>query len=416
MPPGRQIASDSDMETVLEEFKQRQGRRNSNCGSAKYVCSEPKCGATFKRLDQLDRHEYHHTGIVIIMISHMYSPPTNTRSLQKKHACSYEGCDKTYSIVTHLKRHLRSTHERPEAAAKKTVKCALEECGKMFISVSNMTRHMRETHESPRVYPCSHCSANFSQKLKLKRHEIREHTLEYPFSCSKCSRGFYQEWQCQSHEPSCKQYECPGCPLKFDKWTLYTKHCRDTLHGRNRHKCDRCECAFDKPSDLKQHIEVKHKEAKQEQGEESAFACTEEGCGKSYSYLRNLRQHMLTAHSGRRFECQTVDCGRCFSSAQNLAKHLLRDHKDGKSKKKDKKAEAKERLKSNPRKRRRDAGRSKHSRLSKLACLQLDKEDEEAVRERQPLALEKVTQSLTEDPVEELLAQTLQDEEEVEQE
>nr|XP_016923825.1 zinc finger protein 184 [Drosophila suzukii] len=388
MTPGTQITSDSDMDTVLEEFKQRHERRNS-IGSAKYSCSVPECGATFKRLDQLDRHEYHHTGI-------------------KKHACAYEGCDKTYSIVTHLKRHLRSTHERPDATVKKTVKCALEECSKMFISVSNMTRHMRETHESPRVYPCSHCSAKFSQKLKLKRHEIREHTQEYPFTCSKCSRGFYQEWQCQSHEPSCKQYECPGCPKKFDKWSLYTKHCRDTLHGKNRHKCDRCECAFDKPSDLKQHIEVKHKEAKKQE-EETSFTCTEEGCGKSYSYLRNLRQHMLTAHSGRRFECQTVDCGRCFSSAQNLAKHLLRDHKDGKVKK-DKKPKATE---SNPRKRRRDAGRSKHSQLSKLACLQLDKEEEEAVREREPLALEKVTQSLQDDPVEELLAQTLQDEEEV---
>lgn len=132
---------------------------------------------------------------------------------------------------------------------------------------------------------------------------------------------------------------------------------------------------------------------------------------------------MLTAHSGRRFECQALDCGRCFSSAQNLARHLLRDHKDGatkkelKAKKKDKsKTGEGGKTKSTSRKRRRDAGRSKHSRLSKLACLQLDKEDDEAVRERQPLVLEKITQSLKDDPVEELLAQTLQDEEEKEQE
>ncbi|XP_017056330.1 transcription factor IIIA [Drosophila ficusphila] len=396
--PGAPVASDSDIETVLEEFKQRQERRNS-IGTAKYTCSVPKCEATFKRLDQLDRHEYHHTGI-------------------KKHACSYEGCDKTYSIVTHLKRHLRSTHERPEAAAKKTVKCSIEECSKMFVSVSNMTRHMREAHESPRVYPCSHCTAKFSQKLKLKRHEIREHTKAYPFTCGKCSRGFYQEWQCQSHEASCKQYECPGCPLKFAKWTLYTNHCRETLHGRNRHKCYHCGCAYDKPSDLKQHIEAKHKDKDAEIS--SALVCQVEGCGKSYSYMRNLRQHMTTAHSGRRFECVAVDCGRCFSSAQNLSRHLIKAHRDGNKEKEEKKKtveknqkEDSKEPKRNPRKRRRDAGRSKHSQLSKLACLQLDKEDEEAVRERQPLALEKVALILTkEDPIEELLAQTLQDEEE----
>lgn len=63
MPPGTQITSDSDLDNILEEFKHLQERRNS-CGNAKYTCSIGKCEATFKRLDQLDRHEYHHTGIV----------------------------------------------------------------------------------------------------------------------------------------------------------------------------------------------------------------------------------------------------------------------------------------------------------------------------------------------------------------
>ncbi|KAH8344855.1 hypothetical protein KR067_009219, partial [Drosophila pandora] len=375
MPPEMQITSDSDLDNVLEEFKLRNERRNST-GTAKYTCSIEKCDATFKRLDQLDRHEYHHTGI-------------------KKHACSHEGCDKTYSILTHLKRHLRSTHERPEAAAQKTFKCSLPECTKMFTSSCNMQRHVREAHEKPRVYPCGHCPAKFSQKLKLKRHEIKEHTQDYPFRCQKCSRGFYQEWQRESHQGTCKLYACPACPLKFEKWTLYTKHCRDTLHGKNRHKCDQCNSCYDKPSDLKQHIEAKHKKA-----ESSEFTCPEEGCSKSYSYERNLRQHVLTAHSGRRFECQALDCGRCFSSAQNLSKHVLRDHQDGKTNKKKvpgNKEEASPGKKTNPRKRRRDAGRPKHSRLSKLACLQLGKEEDLAVRERQPLALEKVTKELEKD-------------------
>ncbi|KAH8409031.1 hypothetical protein KR009_005462 [Drosophila setifemur] len=389
MPPEMQITSDSDLDNVIEEFKVRQERRNS-IGTAKYTCTIANCEATFKRLDQLDRHEYHHTGI-------------------KKHGCSYEGCDKTYSILTHLKRHLRSTHERPEAAAQKNVKCSLPECEKMFTSSCNMQRHVRESHESPRVYPCSHCPSKFSQKLKLKRHEIKEHTQDYPFRCEKCSRGFYQEWQRESHQDSCKLYACPGCDLKFDKWSLYTKHCRDTLHGKSRHRCEHCESCYDKPSDLKQHIEAKHKDS------QAAFICPEEGCSKSYSYERNLRQHVLTAHSGRRFECQALECGRCFSSAQNLSKHLLRGHKNGKAKPKKDVEQGKEelKLKSRPRKRRRDAGRAKHSRLSKMACLQLEKDEDQAVRERQPNALDKVTQALEVDPIQELLEHALQDKEDV---
>ncbi|XP_001355589.3 transcription factor IIIA [Drosophila pseudoobscura] len=384
MRPDLNITSDSDLEAVLEEFKQKVERRNS-AGSAKYTCSIENCGATFKRLDHLDRHEFHHTG-------------------KKKHACTYEGCDKTYSIVTHLKRHLRSTHERTEDAAQKNVKCSVLECKKMFTSDSNMQRHVREAHDSPRVYPCGYCPAKFSQKLKLKRHEIREHTKDYPYRCSKCSRGFYQEWQRESHQGSCKLYSCPGCDLQFDKWTIYTKHCRDTLHRRQRNKCEHCESSYAKPSDLRLHMEAKHKDSV------GAFACTEEGCSRTYSYERNLRQHQLAAHTGRRFECQAINCGRCFSSAQNLSKHLARDHTDGKEK------VEKEKPKSNSktRKRRRDAGRTKHSRLSKLACLQLEKDVDEEVRQRRSPALKKVAEYLgEEDPLQQLISATLQDEDAV---
>ncbi|KAH8278162.1 hypothetical protein KR018_011480, partial [Drosophila ironensis] len=364
MPPGTQLTSDSDLDVVLEEFKTRHERRNSS-GSAKYTCTQPDCAATFKRLEHLDRHEFHHTGV-------------------KKHACAYEGCDKAYTILSHLKRHLRSTHERPAVAApQKNIPCSVAGCAKLFSSPCNMLRHVREAHERPREYPCTHCAARFSQKLKLRRHEIREHTQAYPYRCGKCARGFYQLWQRESHEGSCKEYPCPGCPMRFDKWSLYTKHCRETLHARSRHKCDHCSTAYDRPSDLRHHIEAKHK------GQQGAvFTCPEEGCGRSYAYERNLRQHRLSAHRGRRFECQALECGRCFSSGQNLAKHMVRDHGENENAKKTSPK------KGNPRKRRRDAGRSKQSQLAKLTCLRLDKEQDQAVRQRLPEALDELEELL----------------------
>lgn len=62
MPGDLQITSDSDLDVVLEEFKKKHVRRDST--GPKYNCSIPGCDATFKRLDHLDRHEFHHTGIV----------------------------------------------------------------------------------------------------------------------------------------------------------------------------------------------------------------------------------------------------------------------------------------------------------------------------------------------------------------
>ncbi|XP_030382220.1 zinc finger protein 782 [Scaptodrosophila lebanonensis] len=414
MPPDVQITSDSDLESVLQDFKLRQTRRDST--GPKYTCSIAGCDEKFKRLDQLDRHEYHHTGV-------------------KKHACFYDGCDKIYTIITHLKRHLRTTHERPDSAAQKTVKCALEECDKMFTSASNMQRHVREAHEHPREYSCAYCEAKFTQKLKLRRHEITKHTQDYPYRCGKCSRGFYQKWQQESHERSCKLYSCDNCTLKFEKWSQYQRHCRLTQHGRNRHKCGHCDRCYDKPSDLSKHVIAKHSKEGDEMGSAIPFVCKEPNCTRAYAYERNLRQHVLTAHVGKRFECQAVNCGRCFSSAQNMAKHLKRDHPNTGQVQKLKEEPPPKKIK---RKQRKDAGKPIKSNLSKLSGLVLEKEVDGRVRARDVSILDNVArqlelqmpQPLTEDEevggndseddtdkdemaIEKLLTETLQDEEEV---
>ncbi|KAH8269925.1 hypothetical protein KR044_002607 [Drosophila immigrans] len=376
MRPDLLITSDSDLDVALEEFKAKKPRRDSL--GPKYSCSIVGCEASFKRLDQLDRHEFHHTGI-------------------RKHACTYEGCDKSYSILTHLKRHQRSTHERT-APPQKTVKCTLPECSKMFTSACNMQRHVREAHEAPREYACSHCAAKFRQKMKLRRHVIQQHTQEYPYRCEKCARGFYQQWQQERHQRSCKLYACADCELSFDKWSLFTKHCRETLHGRReRHKCEHCHRSYEQLSALSKHMAAKHPTATDD-ADAATFQCKEPGCDRSYAYERNLRQHVVTSHTGRRFECLASGCGRCFSSAQNLSKHLLRDHKSNKQKSE---ATTKETPTTEEaptvkpaRKRRRDAGQSTRSQLAKMSCLVLDKSVDKAVRQRENEALTSVAQGL----------------------
>lgn len=62
MSPGSKANSDSDLESVISFQDATQPRRNST--GPKYVCSIEGCGENFKRLDHLDRHEFHHTGIV----------------------------------------------------------------------------------------------------------------------------------------------------------------------------------------------------------------------------------------------------------------------------------------------------------------------------------------------------------------
>lgn len=174
-----------------------------------------------------------------------------------------------------------------------------------------------------------------------------------------------------------------------------------------------CDRVYDKLSELTQHITAKHSSTTEET---AAFRCKEPGCKRSYSYERNLRQHMLTVHTGKRFECIAAGCGRCFSSSQNLAKHLLRDHKPSKKRTSTPPVTKRKLV---VRKRRRDAGQPARSRLAKLACLTLDKRVDKEVRQRKALALTSVAKEVhneqlqLEKPqdavIEELLQQTLQD-------
>ncbi|XP_037938489.1 zinc finger protein 117 [Teleopsis dalmanni] len=363
MPPDTQATSDSDLESIIsiKEIKSK-SRRNST--GPKYFCSISNCGASFKRLDQLDRHEYHHTGV-------------------KKHACSYEGCNKTYSIVTHLKRHLRTTHERIKPA-EKNVNCTIENCDKVFYSVCNMQRHIREVHENPKIYKCTYCGEKFTQKLKMRRHEIIKHTGEYPHNCSKCSKGFYQKWQYESHISICKIYPCTDCEETFDKWSLYTKHCKQTLHGRLRYKCEHCPSTYNKPSELKAHVAAKHLTDEQQ----ITYKCTQEGCTRFYIYERNLKQHMLTAHNGRRFACTVENCYRVFRSSQNLTKHNQKgDHTNTNIKKVNKKSKT-------ARKKRKDKGQSLISNLTKLSAIVVDKKLDKLLRAREDDALSAVAEEM----------------------
>nr|XP_014101404.1 zinc finger protein 436 [Bactrocera oleae]XP_014101420.1 zinc finger protein 436 [Bactrocera oleae]XP_036218273.1 zinc finger protein 436 [Bactrocera oleae] len=360
MTPGNKPNSDSDLESVISFQDAPKPRRNSN--GPKYICSIEGCGKSFKRLDHLDRHEYHHTGI-------------------KKHYCIYDGCDKVYSILTHLKRHLRTTHERVGPPVK-NVPCQIPGCLKMFLSETNMYRHIREVHENPKIYPCSFCSEKFTQKLKLRRHEIQTHTGDYPYTCEKCSRGFYQQWEHDRHVPSCKVYICANCNLKFDKWTKYLKHCKEKQHGRKYYQCEQCERVYGKPSELQKHIAAKHMDEEKKMN----FKCP--SCGRSYAYERNLKQHIRIAHGGKRFECEVPGCERVFSSGQNLAKHLERDHSASVENKSVVPKENKKRNIKGTRKKRKDAGHSIMSNLSKFSGIAVDKNFDKLLREREDLALD----------------------------
>lgn len=170
--------------------------------------------------------------------------------------------------------------------------------------------------------------------------------------------------------------------MKFDKWTKYLKHCKEKQHGRKYYQCEQCERVYGKPSELQKHIAAKHMDEEKKMN----FKCR--ACERSYAYERNLKQHMRIAHGGKRFECDEPGCERAFSSGQNLTKHLERYHSESAKNIGVVKKENKKRNNKGTRKKRKDAGRSIMSNLSKFSGIAVDKNFDKLLREREDIALD----------------------------
>lgn len=94
----------------------------------------------------------------------------------QKFICSIEGCSKSYTSPSHLKRHISTSHEPADGT--NDIMCNI--CGLVFSNKYNFKKHLSKHSECEFPFNCSQCTKGFRKKRQLSEH-MCIHSGEYPY-------------------------------------------------------------------------------------------------------------------------------------------------------------------------------------------------------------------------------------------
>ncbi|XP_070153379.1 zinc finger protein 737 isoform X2 [Polyergus mexicanus] len=303
-------------------------------GHQKNNCSH--CDEKFARRKHLEVHLFRAHGEKVI-----------------RHAYLCDACPKSFPKRALLNRH-RAKHNYQSGKV-----CS--ECGEMINADIDKKEH-EENHCKMRQFKCQQCLQTFSIKQTYLSH-IQNHNN---YKCPNCNVSFASKKKAHEHfkaihVPKLNKsesinnggpYFCDKCRHTFIKRDDYFRHLKSTLHlskinrdtpiraifsctfclkklitqraldqhirrihkGEKRFVCNIYECTFQcaRRTDLDRH--------KQLHIEERNVVC--EHCGKTFTSISILKDHVLYIHSKeRQFICEV--CGKAFKRNSLLKRHKL---------------------------------------------------------------------------------------------
>lgn len=218
-----------------------------------------------------------------------------------------QGCARAFLRNGHLQRHILIAHSnglRPHA-------CTFEGCLKSFSLLHHLRRH-EKLHEEPCPYACDQdgCGAKFSKKYELKRHK----TVAHGVSVKEGAGGHFGS--------GLKTYVCgvDGCAMPFAKWTLVVAHRRETHRTAAPMRCGACEKSFGSARNLHAHIQRVHVKTGREDLCKHPCPYRVECPDRHFSSRSALKVHVATVHEGRRpYRCE--QCEKTFGHKHLLARH-----------------------------------------------------------------------------------------------
>ncbi|XP_017862523.1 PREDICTED: zinc finger protein 91-like [Drosophila arizonae] len=254
------------------------------------------CHQKFKKAIRYEEHMKHHNDLLPFQ-------------------CKVESCRKGFTTAGGLRLHVDHAHtELSEVHA-----CSVEGCGKTFPRIRLLTFHMKKVHNiskaaaPPRDYPCTECEKVFRCPMALKKHMYKHDGKELPFPCNICGKRFVINSALKDHlmrHAGIKNYVCPYCGVGKTTRQEWNTHIL-THTQEKKFKCHICEHASHNKQSLANHIKIVHEKIKN-------YAC--QYCGKTFGKSHACKIHEMTHTGEKRCECKV--CGKKFLYPKSLTKHL----------------------------------------------------------------------------------------------
>ena len=200
-----------------------------------------------------------------------------------------ESCNKCFSDVSHLRRHIKSVHERVFKFF-----CDFAFCGKGFVRKDSYKIH-RVLHLKPvsgrskqeATLKCKQCDNLYVTPGALRVHTRKVHDGLGPeprkFGCEICGQMFHRSKGLEEHvrakHEGKKDFFCEFCNIPF-AWQKSLERHNNQYHLQN--SCDECIETFFSCKELINHQKYKHKA--------SPLNCAK--CGLEFPKLDLLQKHV----------------------------------------------------------------------------------------------------------------------------
>ncbi|XP_063406813.1 zinc finger protein 91-like [Mytilus trossulus] len=374
--------------------KQSNGKQK-RCKRNQFTCL--KCGLSFHYYSSASlhfkkKHQKNHLGqrtvfsslkkhvnLRSVLFSRKSLLKTSTFQLQfaEERSTTCQICEKTFSHVRSLARHLQNTHcctfeqtrnttGYPSKIAKKKEEITCVDCKKTFTNIRNLATHLQNVHKYTfeqareatgypafirvtkltkkkktkcekcseifetmkdfRVHevivhglPCKYCGEKFLHLVSLKKHGVRDHPEHFDeFEEMKATSKAWILDEDENENTEDENYKCDNCDFSTRKLNILTVHVME-VHPEVQHHCPTCGYSFRSQYSVDLHTSKHHGEA-----EKKKPVCI--FCSKKFLRKRFLRIHQFKAHGilhpdVKQYKCDAEGCIKIAYTATELRQH-----------------------------------------------------------------------------------------------